>query len=504
MAQSVASAMERVNMRLKNLLKSLPSIDVRGSKEIEISSITANSHLVVPGSLFIAKRGSVFDGNQFVPEAIASGAVCVLSDLYDPSLQITQLVATDVRSVEAHLAAAFWQWPSKELMMVGVTGTSGKTTTTYILRHLFSHVGISSGLIGTVAYIAGDRQCEAPNTTPDVVTTHRLLREIARSGSAACVMEVSSHALEQGRVAEVGFDTAIFTNLSHEHLDYHVTMEAYAHAKNRLFRSLGEDGKTDAIAVANAQDPWMKAVLEGTKAKVVTYAIDAPADVQATNLRFTATSTTFMLSYEGSSLEVCLPLAGRYNVANALAAASAFLARGYSLEQMAKGLATVQAPPGRLERVANEAGLTVYVDYAHKVDALRKVLETLREGTPGRLITVFGCGGDRDRAKRPLMAKASEELSDITIVTSDNPRSEDPHAIIQEICGGFAKKGHHVIADRREAIDKAVRLANTNDVVLIAGKGHEKYQIFAHGTVPFDDCQVVSECCASRVNKKGA
>ena len=490
-------------MRLKNLLKSLSGIEVQGSKEIEISNITANSHLVVPGSLFIAKRGSVFDGNKFIPEAIASGAVCVLSDLYDPSLQITQLVTPDVRSVEAELAAAFWQWPSKELMMVGVTGTSGKTTTTYILRHLFSHVGISSGLIGTVAYIAGDRQCEAPHTTPDVVTVHKLLREVVRSGSKACVMEVSSHALEQGRVAQVGFDTAIFTNLSHEHLDYHVTMEKYADAKNLLFRSLGECGKKDAVAVANAQDPWVKAVLKDTQAKIVTYAIDDSADVQATNLRFTSTSTTFTLSYGGSSIEVLLPLAGRYNVANAIASASAFLARGYTLEQMAKGLATVQAPPGRLERVANEAGLTVYVDYAHKVDALRKVLMTLREGTPGRLITVFGCGGDRDRAKRPLMAKASEELSDITIVTSDNPRSEDPHAIIQEICGGFTKEGYHVVEDRRGAIDKAVHLADSNDVVLIAGKGHEKYQIFAHGTVPFDDCQVVSECCASRVYKNG-
>jgi UDP-N-acetylmuramoyl-L-alanyl-D-glutamate--2,6-diaminopimelate ligase len=492
------------NMRLKNVLKSLPPIDVVGSKEIEISNITSNSRLVVPGSLFIAKRGAVFDGNQFVPEAIASGAVCVLSDLYDPSLEVTQLVSSDVRGVEALLAAAFWQWPSRELMMVGVTGTSGKTTTTYILRHLFSRAGISSGLIGTVAYIAGDRQCEAPNTTPDVVTNHRLLREVVRSGSTACVMEVSSHALEQGRVAQVGFDTAIFTNLSHEHLDYHLTLEAYAQAKGRLFRSLGENGKAETLAIAPTQDPWTKTVLEGTRARIITYAVEGPADVTATGLRLTATSTSFTLSYGGSSIEIRLPLAGRYNVANALAAASAFLARGYSLQMIAEGLATVQAPPGRLERVANDAELTVYVDYAHKVDALRKVLMTLREGVAGRLITVFGCGGDRDRAKRPMMARASEELSDITIVTSDNPRSEDPQAIIQEICTGFVQAGHRVIADRREAIAEAIRLATPDDVVLIAGKGHEKYQIFAHGTVPFDDCQVAAECCAHRVNNNGA
>ena len=486
-------------MRLKDLLqRKTPHVEVIGSKEIEISDITSNSRFVIPGSLFIAKRGSTCDGNTFVPEAVASGAVCVLSDLYDPSLQVTQLLCPDVHAAEASLAAAFWQWPSRELMMVGVTGTSGKTTTTYLIRQLFAHMGISSGLIGTVAYIAGSRKCEAPNTTPDAITNQRMLREIARSGSSACVMEVSSHALHQERVAQIDFDTAVFTNLSSEHMDYHATMEAYAEAKSRLFRSLGTGEKKETVAVAPSQDPWMKSVVGGTKARLVTYAIDGPADVSATALRFSPASTTCTFSYQGSSREVFLPLAGRYNVANALAAASVFLARGYSLEKVVEGLSTVEAPPGRLERVPNKAGLTIYVDYAHKVDALRKVLTALREGFSGRLITVFGCGGNRDRGKRPLMALSSEELSDVTIVTSDNPRSEDPQAIIQEICSGFTKSGHRVIADRREAIAEAIRLATPDDIVLIAGKGHEKYQIFANSTVPFDDCQVAAECCTTR------
>ena len=301
-------------MRLKNLWKEVflrgVHVEVIGSKEIEILDMTSNSRLVVPGSLFIAKRGLALDGNSFVPEAIASGAVCVLSDLYDPSLNVPQLVSSDIRAAEGLLAGAFWQWPSTELMMVGVTGTAGKTTTTYIIRRLFAHLGVSSGLIGTVAYITGDRQCEAPNTTPDVITNQRLLREIARSGSTACVMEVSSHALEQGRVAQIGFDTAIFTNLSHEHLDYHATMEAYAHAKNRLFRSLADGGKPDPVAVVNAQDPWTKTILEGALARVVSFAIEGPADVVAANLRFAPASTTFTLTYQGRSTEVFCPLPG--------------------------------------------------------------------------------------------------------------------------------------------------------------------------------------------------
>lgn len=498
--------MERLVMKLKQLLKEsltrapegLLPFQVIGSKDIEIASIVSNSKLVVPGALFVARRGTAFDGNRFVPEAVESGAVCVLSDLFDPSLSVTQVVVSDVSAFEVALAGAFWQWPSDELMMVGVTGTSGKTTTTYIVRHLFGHLGISSGLLGTVAYIAGSRQCEAPNTTPDVLTVHRLLREVVRAGSTACVMEVSSHALEQGRVAGVDFDTAIFTNLSHDHLDYHSTMEEYAAAKNRLFKGLGSGRKKDVIAVINVQDRWAQTMMQGTSARIVSYAIDGSADVVASKLQLTPTSTTFTLFFSGQSSQIILPLAGRFNVANALAAAAAFLARGVPIEQVALGLSTVSSPPGRLERVPNDAGLTIYVDYAHKEDALRKVLATLRESTRGRLITVFGCGGDRDRAKRPLMARAAEELSDVTIVTSDNPRSEEPQAILDEVCSGFTKKAHRVVLDRKEAIAEAIAGAGRDDVILIAGKGHEKYQLFAHGSVPFDDCQVAAECCVQR------
>ena len=488
--------------KLKRLIKDLPHIDVIGSKEIEVTGITSNSKLVAPGSLFIARRGAAFDGNRFIPEAVASGAVAIVSDVFDPSLTITQLITPDVAAMEAYLAAAFWQNPSKELTLVAITGTSGKTTTSYIVHHLFSHFHIRSGLIGTVAYIAGAHRYEAPNTTPDIITNQRLLGEIVKAGDTACVMEVSSHALTQGRVAGIAFDTAIFTNLTHEHLDYHKTMDAYAQAKNILFRSLTADGKKDPIAILNGQDPWSAHVSSGTSARTFTYAIDDSADVVASHLRLGPHSTTFDLSFGGKQAAVISPLVGRYNVANAVAAAASFLARGYPLGEVAQGLATVTPPPGRLERVDNALGLAIYVDYAHKEDALRKVLPALRESTQGRLITVFGCGGDRDREKRPLMARAVEELSDIAIVTTDNPRSEDPLRIIDEICKGFTSSNYIVVPDRKEAIHKALYIATPKDVVLIAGKGHEKYQIFAHGTVPFDDCQVAAEWCVATAQGK--
>lgn len=493
-------AKEEYMAKLKRLLKEISPVEVLGSKDVEITSITSNSKLVAPGALFVARRGSTFDGNRFIPEAISSGAVAVLSDVFDPSLTVTQLIVNDVAVVEAQIAIAFWQNPSKELIMVGITGTSGKTTTSYIVRHLFSTLGINSGLIGTVVYITGDHQCEASHTTPDVITTQRLLREIVKSGSRACVMEVSSHALSQGRIAGIDFDIAIFTNLTHEHLDYHKTMEAYADAKNPLFRTLGTGSKKEAVAILNAQDPWMERIAKGMQQKRITYAIEGAADVVASSLNLMASSTTFVMTYAGRTVPVITPLVGRYNVANTLAASAALLSRGYSLEEIAEGLKSVSPPPGRLQRVGNALGLTIYVDYAHKEDALRKVLPALRESTKGRLITVFGCGGDRDREKRPLMAHAVEELSDFAIVTSDNPRSEDPLSIIQEICKGFTHTNYTVLPDRKEAIDKAVHLASPDDVILIAGKGHEKYQIFAHETVPFDDCQVAAECCA-RVKK---
>jgi UDP-N-acetylmuramoyl-L-alanyl-D-glutamate--2,6-diaminopimelate ligase len=414
--------------------------------------------------------------------------------MYDPSLKgVTQLCTPHIEETEAIVAATFWNNPSSKLHMVGVTGTSGKTTTTYLVRHLYSHFGVSSGLMGTVTYIAGNHQRSAIRTTPDVITTHSFLNEVVQSGATACVMEVSSHALMQGRTAQVDFDTAVFTNLTPEHLDYHGTREAYADAKSLLFMKLLK--KPDPLAIFNAQDPWAQAVVGNCPAKKLSFALEAPADVTAKNIILSRENTRFDICFAGETVSVCWPLAGKFNVANALAATCVFLGRGYRLQEIAQGITSFSAPPGRLERVPNEKGLTIFVDYAHKEDALFKVLKTLRETTSGKLITVFGCGGDRDKQKRPKMAKAAEQFSDLTIVTSDNPRSEDPMTIIQQICTGFTSSLYQVIPDRKSAIQYAIQQATPSDIILIAGKGHEHYQIFSQGTIPFDDCEIARECC---------
>jgi UDP-N-acetylmuramoyl-L-alanyl-D-glutamate--2,6-diaminopimelate ligase len=476
-------------MKLQELLQELPDIEVHGSKDIEISGLSSDSRALEKGYIFVAKRGDHFDGNSFIPQAVALGASCVLSDTYFPSIPITQITTPDVSAVEGDLAAAFYRHPSSNLFMVGITGTCGKTTTAYITRHIYSHFHMPSGLIGTVSYITGDTSREASKTTPDVITTQSLLRDIVHSGASACVMEVSSHALIQGRVKNIDFDAAVFTNLTHEHLDYHKTMEAYAAAKGLLFQSL----KNDAVAILNAGDSWVDVISAGTQARIFLYAIEKPADVQAKNIRYDHMTTTFDISYNAQTVTVKWSMAGRFNVENALAAASVFLSHGYPLLDVAEALSTFASPPGRLERIENSHGIAIYVDYAHKEDALRKVLSALRDNAKKRLITVFGCGGDRDRKKRPLMARAAEELSDIVIVTSDNPRSEDPLAIIQEICSGFQHQRHLVLPDRKQAICHAIELAMPGDTVLIAGKGHEKYQIFSDETLAFDDCEVAKE-----------
>jgi len=480
-------------MKLKKLLKAFPEIVVKGSKNIDIIDISSHSQIIGPGSLFVARRGAVFDGNSFVPQAIVSGAVCVLSDVYDPSLSVTQLITKDVRNIEPRLAAAFWQQPSGELHMVGVTGTSGKTTVTYLINHLFAHFGIHSGLIGSVTYLSGGREQEAVRTTPDACINQKLLRELVSHGATACVMEVSSHALDQGRVEGIDYDTAVFTNLTHEHLDYHKTFDQYAQAKGQLFSGLGKGSKKDCMAIINSNDPYAQKMVENCQAKIFTYGVERQADVEACDLKIR--ENCFTIRFQGQAAEVQWPLTGRFNVENALAAASVFLSRGYDLENVVAGLVSAKPPPGRLERVDNSKGLSIYVDYAHKVDALRNVLITLRELTLGKVLVVFGCGGERDEEKRPLMGQVAEKLADHVIVTSDNPRNEDPLAIIYDISSGFVNSKPEIIPDRREAIYRAISLADKDDIILIAGKGHERKQDFGKHIIDFDDRLVAREGC---------
>jgi UDP-N-acetylmuramoyl-L-alanyl-D-glutamate--2,6-diaminopimelate ligase len=493
-------------MKLKKLLKDIPNVQVKGSKEIEISGICSNSKLVSPGNLFIAKRGSTYDGTQFISEAVSAGATAILTDIFDPSLKdVTQLIHPDVNSMEGTFAANYYQFASDKLFMVGITGTNGKTTTSMLIKHLLDQIEGPCGLIGTIEYIIGHQRYQATRTSPDVTSNHKMLREMVLHGCRSAVMEVTSHALMQGRVQHIDFDVAIFTNLTVDHLDYHHTMENYSLAKNRLFTSLipKKGGKTLAkTAIVNADSPWHQKMLEGCRSNILTYAIDSKADLYASNVQLTSYGTQFTVHYQNKTATCTSPLVGRYNVYNALAAIAVALTRFVSLEQVLARLATFTGVPGRLEAVANPLGLKIYVDFAHSDDALTNVLECLSEIKQGKIITVFGCGGDRDQSKRPLMARASEALSDLTIVTSDNPRSEDPSDIIRQIVKGFKRQdSHEVEIDRQLAIEKAINMATPEDIILIAGKGHEPYQIFSHKIVEFDDRKVAAQICRQKFSQ---
>jgi UDP-N-acetylmuramoyl-L-alanyl-D-glutamate--2,6-diaminopimelate ligase len=447
---------------------------------------------VGPGCLFVAKKGRQVDGSQFIPEAISNGAAAILTDIYDPTLKnVAQLIHPNIVAYEAKLAASYYQHPSKELWTVGVTGTNGKTTTTFAIKHLLDASLVPTGLIGTIEYVVGPRRYIASRTTPDVCANQKLLREMVTGGCRACVMEVTSHALDQGRVAEIEFDVAVFANFSHEHLDYHHTMEEYFRAKAKLFQGL----KNRSVALLNADEPWVMRCKGLTASSVMTFGIEEHADLMAKDIKFDTAGTHFTIEYAQQEMAFYWPLVGRFNVYNALSAIGVGIIKGYRLDEIATRLASFRSAPGRLESIDNPLGLQIYVDYAHKPEALRNVLETLKELARGRIITVFGCGGDRDKDKRAFMAEVSEELSDLTVITSDNPRSEDPNAIIREIVSGFKRPSSYIIeADRKKAIYQAIHSAQPQDIILIAGKGHEAQQVFASHSIDFDDRLVAKEC----------
>lgn len=489
-------------VKLKTLLEEISGYQVFGSPEISLKGISSNSKLIAPGFLFIAKKGAAHDGRQFIAEAVNAGAAAIALSSFDPSLSgIVQLVHPDLTMIEAALTAAYYQHPSQELFMAGITGTNGKTTSSFIVKSLLDKIMGPCGLIGTIEYIIGPQRHPATHTTPDVISNHRMLRDMCAHGCRSAVMEVSSHGLVQQRVGNIDFDAAVFTNLTLDHLDYHGSMEEYCAAKNRLFRMLGSEkgGKPgDRWAIVNQDSPWTPKILEGCSANILSYGIKSPALLQASNVVLSKEGTRATVTYQGETVECMWSLVGLFNVYNCLAAMGVALTRGISLPEIVPLMTQLPAVRGRLEPVANTLGLTIYVDYAHTDDALLKVLETLKAlKKNGRLIVVFGCGGDRDPTKRPKMAQACEQYADFSILTSDNPRSEDPMAIIEEAVKGFAREGAHCIEpDRRAAIQKAVEMAGRDDIILIAGKGHETKQIFANETIVFDDRQVAAECCA--------
>lgn len=485
-------------MKLKELLQDLPVEIYKGGRDVFITGLCSHSRYVAPGNLFIAKKGSVDDGAKYIELAQASGAAAILTDLPNPFLEdVVQIITPDIRALEGEIAARFYGNPSHQLYTVGITGTNGKTTISYLVKHIFDSYGIPCGLIGTIENIIGEHRFTSELTTPEVITTQKLLKEMVKQRCQAAVMEVSSIGLDQNRVAKIVYNAAIFTNLSLDHLDYHKTMEAYSAAKALLFQRLDKD----AIAIVNLDEPASTTMLKECKARKLTYGLDPTADLYAHSIELRPDSTSFHVTFQKQSLFFSWNLIGRFNIYNALAALGAALDRGVPFEALPSILSLFRCVPGRLEQVENASGLHIYVDYAHTPDALEKTLLSLNEiKKTGKIITVFGCGGDRDRMKRPLMGKVVEKHSDFAVVTSDNPRSEEPIAICQAIATGFTTGKYLLEIDRKSAIEKAISMAEPKDLILIAGKGHETYQIFAHQTLPFDDRKIAQAIANQRAN----
>jgi len=469
--------------------------------DLPCSGVTHDSRRVAPGAVFVALRGLKTDGLGFVPQSLAAGAAAIVAEPPPPvPSSVPWVVVKDARLALALLAAEFFGHPSREMRVIGVTGTNGKTTTSYLVNAILEAAGIPCGLMGTVTYRVGDRSFDATRTTPEAVEVQELLRQMASAGSGACVMEVSSHALALKRVDGTHFAAAIFTNLTRDHLDFHESMESYFAAKRRLFEML----PPDAPALINVDDARAAALIEASPVPV-TYGISRPADVSPGPLSFSLEGLEFDIRLPQGMVHVRSRLVGKPNVYNILAAAGTAAALGVPLDAIEAGLRDLPGVPGRFE-LASRPGddITVVVDYAHTDDALRNLLETARPMASRRLITVFGAGGDRDRTKRPLMGMVAARLSDIVVLTSDNPRSEDPVRIIDEVKRGAEPETRQsraevlTIVDRREAIVQAVRKAEPGDLVLIAGKGHEKYQEIGGHTHPFDDVAVAQEALASR------
>jgi UDP-N-acetylmuramoyl-L-alanyl-D-glutamate--2,6-diaminopimelate ligase len=487
-------------MTFEHLLDGAEFLSQSGNPDV--SSVEYDSRRVKPGSVFVAMRGEASDGNRFIDQAIQSGAVAVVTDspTEKPREGVAWALVPHGRRALARISENFYRRPAERIAITGITGTNGKSTTAFLIESILTAAGRKSALIGTIEYHVAGKVYPAPHTTPEALELARLFSEALGQGATEAVMEVSSHALAQQRVFGVPFDVAVFTNLTRDHLDYHKTMEEYFYAKRVLFEGCGTD--PPRAVVANLDDEYGDRLAKFSRKRsssVLTYGWDR-GDFHAEKADVTPRGTRFDMVTPAETLSIFSPLIGRVNVYNVMASAAATFARGCSTEAIFKGVAALTHVPGRFQRVDCGQPFTVVVDYAHTDDALRNLTALAREfaersGTPARVITLFGCGGDRDRTKRPLMGEAAGRGSDFVVLTSDNPRSEDPRSIMNDALVGLQKSGvkHAVEIDRRKAIALAIREARPGDIVLLAGKGHEKVQVTREGSQPFDDIEVARD-----------
>ncbi len=484
-------------MTLRELVATLPGAVLHGDGEVAVADVAYDSRRLQPGALFVAIRGLLTDGNQFVEAALKKGAAAIASEEPPrPGLAAAWVQVADAREALATFSAALLGRPADRLRLVGVTGTNGKTTTSYLIDAMLRAAGRRPGLLGTVQYRIGDRLAESVRTTPESSDLQKLFRDMLEAGCQDAVLEVSSHSLALKRVHGCEFQVAVFTNLTRDHLDFHGDMDRYFAAKRALFDTAL---RADGHAVINADDDRAVELRQASRGRVLSYGLERPADFRAAELTLSLRGGRFTLRGPDGNFPIETPLLGRFNVQNVLAACATGHALGLDPEAVRRGIASLKGVPGRMERVEAGQDFAVIVDYAHTDDALKNLLETVRELGPRRLIAVFGCGGDRDKTKRPLMGAVAARLSDVAVVTSDNPRSEPPEAILDDVVrgmNGYRSAERHRVADRREAIAKALEIAGPGDAVVIAGKGHETTQVLRERSVPFDDRQVARDLLA--------
>lgn len=455
-------------------------------------NVCSDSRLVKKGDVFVAVEGSLLDGHNFILDAADKGASWIVCEKISNCAPAKQIIVKDSSIALAMLAQAAWGNSSKRMTNLAVTGTNGKTTVTFLVRSIINKTKQKCGLIGTVAYDTGGKSVQSSLTTPDALQIAKLTKEMLETNTKFMVIEASSHALDQNRLAGITFKAAAYTNLTGDHLDYHKTIDEYFAAKSRLFENL----PADSTAVLNSQCPYSRIIAEKTKARISWYGIDTNDDISAHIESSDACGTIFTLALGGNKIKAKTSLPGRHNVSNCLAAAGLTMAAGFDLETVAAGIEELKNVPGRLEPVLCGQNFAVLIDFAHTDDALKNVLQTIRPLCKNRVIIVFGCGGDRDRTKRPRMAKVAENLADLIVVTSDNPRTEQPEKIIEEILTGFTNPSSERIKvepNRKKAVHLALGLAQPDDIVLIAGKGHEQYQIIGTKKIDFSDIKIAQE-----------
>jgi len=488
-------------MKLKDLLLGLNILNFKGNLDEKIHGIAYSSKNVRPGFLFAALKGQERDGFDFIEKALHKGAKTFLSEKpQPPNFRENWIHVSDAREALALCSANFYSHPSRKMKVIGITGTNGKTTITYLLEEILKRAKFIPGIIGTISYRGPKMEITAQRTTPEAPDLQKLIREMLHQGVSHCLIEVSSHALDLKRVWGINFDVAVFTNLSGDHLDYHHSMEKYFEAKKKLFFL----GHKKRIAIINSDDPWGQKLIPQIPISAVTYGLQTSATVNVEKYKLKEKGIEIEVKYPGGKMTISSPLLGKPNLYNILASTAIAFTLKISPTSIKEGITNIKKIPGRFEKVENSLGLNIFVDYAHTDDALRNLMETFHELNPQRILLVFGAGGGRDKTKRERMGKVAATFADLIFLTSDNPRSEDPLAIIKDVEKGIIKTGiknYKIIPDRRKAIEKALSSGRKGDYILVAGKGHEDYQIFKDKTIHFSDVEVIKEILNQMVSK---